>query len=135
MHRGYSNDCWRLMKKLIPVLVFASFAWSLYLVMGVVLGADYALTRAAGGQFEAFPTYLRFLYLINTAVVLWQISVYLRLLQNKVIQPQWTLKVFVIIGALGTMANAASRSADERWNAIPLLVTTLVFWSHRRKIK
>ena len=121
------------MKKLIPVLVFASFAWSLYLVMGVVLGADYALTRAAGGQFEAFPTYLRFLYLINTAVILWQISVYLRLLQNKVIQPQWTLKVLVIIGALGTMANAASRSADERWNVIPLLITTVTFWRYSKK--
>jgi len=38
--------------------VFASFAWNLYLVGGVMLGASYALDRAAGGQFEVFPTYL-----------------------------------------------------------------------------
>ena len=123
------------MKKLIPALVFASFAWSLYLVLGVVLGADYALTRAAGGQFDSFPTYLRFLYLLNTAVILWQVIVYVRLIQNKAIQPVWTLRVFVILGALGTLANAASRSADERWNAIPMLITTIVFWNYRKKIK
>ena len=121
------------MKKLIPALVFASFAWSLYLVLGVVLGADYALTRAAGGQFDSFPTYLRFLYLINTAVILWQVIVYMRLLQNKGIKPVWTLKVFVILGALGTLANAASRSADERWNVIPMLITTITFWRYSKK--
>ena len=120
------------MKKLIPALVFASFAWSLYLVVGVVLGADYALTRAAGGQFDSFPTYLRILYLINTAVIVWQVIVYMRLLQNKAIKPVWTLKVFVILGALGTLANAASRSADERWNVIPMLITTLTFWRYLR---
>ena len=121
------------MKKLIPALVFASFAWSLYLVVGVVLGADYALTRAAGGQFDSFPTYLRFLYLINTAVILWQVIVYMRLLQNKAIKPVWTLKTFVILGALGTLANAASRSADERWNVIPMMITTWTFWSNSKK--
>ena len=57
------------MKRLINLSVFASFAWSLYLVIGVVLDADYALTRAAGGQFDSFPMYLRFLYLINLAVI------------------------------------------------------------------
>ena len=123
------------MKKLIPVFVFASFAWSLYLVVGVVLGADYALTRAAGGQFDSFPTYLRFLYLINTAVIVWQVIVYMRLLQYKAIKPVWTLKVFVFLGALGTLANAASRSADERWNIIPMLITTIVFWKYKKQIK
>lgn len=134
MHRCYSNDCRRLMKKLIPVIVFASFAWSFYLVIGVVLGADYALTRAAGGRFEAFPTYLRFIYLINTALILWQVSVYVRLLQNRVVKPKWILKVFVTIGVLGMLANVASRSADERWNAIPLFIITSVFWRHQRRI-
>ena len=120
------------MKKLIPALVFSSFAWSLYLVVGVVLGADYALTRAAGGQFDSFPTYLRILYLINTVVIVWQVVVYMRLLQNKAIKPVWTLKAFVILGAIGTLANAASRSADERWNVIPMLITTLTFWRYLR---
>ena len=123
------------MKRLINLSVFASFAWSLYLVIGVVLDADYALTRAAGGQFDSFPMYLRFLYLINLAVIVWQVSVFLRLVQNKVVKPDWTLKVFVIIGVLGTLANGISRSANERWNVIPLLITTLTFWNYLRNRK
>ena len=123
------------MKRLINLSVFASFAWSLYLVIGVVLDADYALTRAAGGQFDSFPMYLRFLYLINLAVIVWQIAVFLRLVQNKVVKPNWTLRVFVIVGALGTLANGISRSANERWNVIPLLITTLTFWNYQRKRK
>ena len=121
--------------KILVTVVFASFAWSLYLVVGVVFGADYALTRAAGGQFESFPTYIRFLYLINTAFIIWQAIVYIQLLQKKSIKPIWSLKLFIIMGILGTIANAASRSSDERWNVIPLFVTTLVFWNHRNKIK
>jgi hypothetical protein len=123
------------MKRLINLSVFASFAWSLYLVIGVVLDADYALTRAAGGQFDSFPMYLRFLYLINLAVIIWQVSVFLRLVQNKVVKPDWTLRVFVIVGALGTLANGISRSANERWNVIPLLITTLTFWNYLRNRK
>ena len=123
------------MKRLINLSVFASFAWSLYLVIGVVLDADYALTRAAGGQFDSFPMYLRFLYLINLAVIVWQVAVFLRLVQNKVVKPNWTLRVFVIVGALGTLANGLSRSANERWNVIPLLITTLTFWNYQRKRK
>lgn len=123
------------MKKLINLSVLLSMAWSLYLVVGVVIGADYALTRAAGGQFDSFPTYLRLLYLLNTAVIIWQLVVYLRLIQNKAITPKWTLTLFVVFGALGTLANGASRSPNERWNVIPLLITTLVFWSYRKKAK
>lgn len=120
------------MKRFFSPIVFLSFAWSLYLVVGVVLGADYALTRAAGGQFDSFPTFLRFLYLINIAVIVWQVIVYSRLLQNKVIKPLWTLKVFVIVGILGTLANGVSRSTDERWNAIPMLITTVTFWNYKK---
>ena len=123
------------MKRLINLSVFASFAWSLYLVIGVVLDADYASTRAAGGQFDSFPMYLRFLYLINLAVIVWQVSVFLRLVQNKVVKPDWTLRVFVIVGALGTLANGISRSANERWNVIPLFITTLTFWNYLRNRK
>jgi len=41
--------------KTFVTAVFASFAWNLYLVGGVMLGASYALDRAAGGQFDVFP--------------------------------------------------------------------------------
>jgi hypothetical protein len=44
------------------------------------------------------------------------------------IKPKWVVKVFVILGVLGILANAASRSANERWNVIPALIITLAFY-------
>jgi hypothetical protein len=44
------------------------------------------------------------------------------------IKPKWIVKVFVILGVLGILANAASRSANERWNVIPALIITFAFY-------
>jgi hypothetical protein len=123
------------LKRLFNITVFASFLWNLYLVIGVMLGADYALERAAGGQFDSFPTYIRFLYLLNTAVILWQLIVYLQIVKKSVIKPAWTLKVFVIMGVLGIVANAASRSQQERWNVIPAAIITFTFYIENRRRK
>ena len=100
-----------------------------------MLGADYALERAAGGQFDSFPTYIRFLYLLNTAVILWQLIVYLQIVKKSVIKPTWTLKVFVIMGVLGIVANAASRSQQERRNVIPAAIITFTFYIENRRRK
>ena len=78
------------MKRLFKISVIASFLWNLYLVIGVMLGADYALERAAGGQFDSFPTYIRFLYLLNTAIILWQLIIYLQIVKKSIIKPAWT---------------------------------------------
>ena len=123
------------LKRFFNITVFASFLWNLYLVIGVMLGADYALARAAGGQFDSFPTYIRFLYLLNTAVILWQLIVYLQIVKKSVIKPAWTLKVFVIMGVLGIVANAASRSQQERWNVIPAAIITFTFYIENRRRK
>ncbi|MFM7500890.1 MAG: hypothetical protein ACKO3D_02300 [Actinomycetota bacterium] len=37
-------------------------------------------------------------------------------------------KFFVIIGILGILANAASRSSNERWNVIAATIITWAFW-------
>jgi hypothetical protein len=34
----------------------------------------------------------------------------------------------VILGVIGILANAASRSSNERWNVIPAAVITWAFW-------
>jgi len=41
------------MKRLFSTAVLLSFIWNLILLIGVVLNMDYALPRAAGGQFES----------------------------------------------------------------------------------
>ncbi|MSY61038.1 MAG: hypothetical protein F2661_01250, partial [Actinobacteria bacterium] len=57
------------MKRLFSAAVLLSFIWNLILVLGVVLNMDYALPRAAGGQFESFPTSIRILYVSQTFVL------------------------------------------------------------------
>ena len=108
--------------------VYASFAWNLYLVGGVMLGASFALDRAAGGQFEVFPTYIRIIYILNFALIVYQVVIFTRFSYGTTFKPKWIVKAFVILGALGILANAASRSANERWNVIPALIITFAFY-------
>ena len=115
-------------RKVYAAAVFASFAWNLYLVLGVILGASYALDRAAGGQFEYFPTSIRVIYILNFALVFYQLVIFIRYQRGQVVKPQWILKVFIILGILGILANAASRSPLERWNVIPAVIITLAFY-------
>jgi len=114
--------------KTFVTAVYASFAWNLYLVGGVMLGASYALDRAAGGQFEVFPTYLRIVYILNFALIAYQVVIFTRSSYGIAVKPKWIVKAFVVLGALGIFANAASRSANERWNVIPALIITFAFY-------
>ena len=117
-----------MMNKTFVAAVFASFAWNLYLVGGVILGASYALDRAAGGQFEVFSSYIRIIYILNLALIAYQVLIFTRFSYGMAVWPKWIVKVFVILGALGILANAASRSANERWNVIPALIITFAFY-------
>jgi len=114
--------------KTFVAAVYASFAWNLYLVGGVILGASFALDRAAGGQFEVFPTYIRVIYILNFALIVYQVMIFGRYEYGLAIKPKWIVKAFVILGVLGILANAASRSVYERWNVIPALIITFAFY-------
>ena len=82
------------MKRLFSTAVLLSFIWNLILLIGVVLNMDYALPRAAGGQFESFPTSIRLLYVSQTFVVVYQIFIYLQIMQNRTVKPIWAPKLF-----------------------------------------
>lgn len=115
-------------KKTFAAAVYASFTWNLYLVGGVILGASFALERAAGGQFEVFPTYIRFVYLFNFALIVSQVVIFRRYQYGVAIKRKWIVKAFVILGILGILANALSRSTNERWNVIPAAIITFAFY-------
>jgi hypothetical protein len=119
--------------KIFVTALFASFTWNLYLVGGVMLGASYALDRAAGGQFDVFPTYIRIIYILNFALILYQVVIYTRLSTGAMIKPRWIVKAFVIAGIIGILLNAISRSPLERWNVIPAAIITWAFYRELRK--
>jgi hypothetical protein len=49
-------------------------------------------------------------------------------LHSDPVKPKWIPKLFFTLGILGIMANAASRSSNERWNVIPAAIITWAFW-------
>ena len=117
-----------LKNKIFAAAVFASFAWNLSLVGGVILGASYALDRAAGGQFEVFPPYIRIVYVLIFLLIVFQLEIFRRSLYGRSTKPEWIIKAFVVIGVLGILANAASPSSNERWNVIPAFFITIAFY-------
>ena len=65
---------------------------------------------------------------IPFALVAYQVVIFTRFSYGLAIKPNWIVKAFVFVGALGILANAASRSANERWNVIPALIITFAFY-------
>lgn len=123
------------MKRIFKVAVLLSFAWNLALVVGVVLNAGYALPRAAGGQFESFPMGIRFLYVSQTLVLLYQIYVYLQIMQNKSVKPIWVPKAFAYLGLVSVFMNAISRSTQEQINVIPASIIAVAFFVASKRVR
>ncbi len=109
------------MKRFLPVAFYLSSAWSLFIVGFVVLNVDWALPRAAGGQFESFPNWLRILYIGNFALLSFQLFAYVK----KRLPLIW---IFFWISLLSTFVNLISRSPLERWNALPAGITTFALF-------
>jgi hypothetical protein len=123
------------MKRIFKVAVLLSFAWNLALVIGVVLNAGYALPRAAGGQFDSFPFSIRALYLSQTFVLLYQIYVYLQIMQNKSVKPVWMPKAFAYLGLVSVFMNAISRSSQEQINVIPASIIAVAFFVASKQVR
>lgn len=117
------------MKKFVITL---SMAWNLALVLGVVFNQSFALTRAAGGQFESFPTAIRAAFIVTAALLIVEYRTLLNLWGHRSINPPWLPRLFLIISLISALVNAISRSSAERWNAIPALVIAYGFWTATR---
>jgi len=109
-------------------VVLLSFAWNLFLLIGVIFNLEFVQTRAAGGQFTDFPAGVRVIYLIQSALVIYQVWIFKQIFHAEPISMKWLPKLFVIVGIIGILLNAASRSSNERWNIIPAAVISWAFW-------
>lgn len=115
--------------------VLFSFTWNAFLLIGVVLDLGFAHSRAAGGQFSQFPTEIRIVYFLQLALMVYQVWIFNRIFHSYPVKPNWIPKLFFILGILGVLLNAASRSANERWNVIPAAIITWSFWYYGVKKK
>ncbi|TRZ55936.1 MAG: hypothetical protein D4S00_06050 [Streptomycetaceae bacterium] len=114
--------------KIFVTAVFASFAWNLYLVGGVMLNASYALDRDGSPNLEVFPIYIRIIYILYFALIVYQVVIFTRFSYGIAIKSKWTVKAFVILGVLGIFDNAVRRTTIDRWNVIPALIITFAFY-------
>ncbi len=108
--------------------VLLSFAWNIFLLVGVILNNGFVHTRAAGGQFTDFPASIRVVYVLQLVLVVYQVWIFKQIFHTEPIRLKWLPRFFVIVGILGILANAASRSSNERWNVIPAAIITWAFW-------
>ena len=113
---------------LVFAIVLLSFVWNVFLLAGVVLNLGFVHTRAAGGQFIEFPTEIRVVYFLQLALVIYQVWIFKLIFHSDSVKPNWIPKLFFTLGILGILANAASRSSNERWNVIPAAIITWSFW-------
>jgi hypothetical protein len=120
-----------IMKSLLRPLLALSLAWNIYLVAGVIFNQSYALTRAAGGQYETFPTGIRAAYLLTLAILVYQVLLFF----THIKRPMWIYKAFFLLGIASTLMNAMSRSGNERWNAIPAAVIAYGFFDRNSQRK
>ena len=112
----------------LKLLAKISIIWGIVINAAVVLNLAFALPIAAGGKYENFPAVVRFIYFFQMLWLFYQLSVFNRRITGKVVRPKWIIKVFIALGVMGIFLNAFSSSSAERWNVVPLAITTYAFW-------
>jgi hypothetical protein len=78
---------------------------------------------------------IRFLYVSTTFVVLYQIYVYLQIMQNKSVKPVWVPKAFAYLGLVSVFMNAISRSTQEQINVIPASIIAVAFLIASKQVR
>ena len=123
----------KALKYLIPLSII-SLIYNVAILFSVTLNLDWVRTRAAGGQYETFPIEIRFVDFLMGIFMLFLIA----MLWNRREKPMDEKGPMVtrIIGYtffISMFFQIASRSMDERWNAIPagILAVTFIALSRR----
>ena len=119
---------------LIPAAILA-LIFNIFILSSVTLNLDWVRTRAAGGQFDTFPTALRILYFVMALLTLF-LARWLWSQRNGVSteRNQKIARLLAILFTVSTCLQLISRSSDERWNAIPAIILAITFWQLGKKI-
>ena len=127
----------KALKYLIP-LSLISLVYNVSILLSVTLNLDWVRTRAAGGQYTTFPIGIRFVdflmavFMVFLIVMLWK--------HRELPMDEKGPTVTRVIGYtffISMFFQIASRSMDERWNAIPagILAVTFILISRREQLR
>ena len=123
----------KALKVLIP-LSLISLIYNAAILFSVTLNLDWVRTRAAGGQYKTFPIGIRFVDFLMGIFMLFLFSM-LWSYRDKPMDDKGPL-VTRIIGYtffVSMFFQIASRSSDERWNAIPAAILAITFIAISRR--
>lgn len=114
-------------KTLVWAAEFSLF-YNVIILISVTLNLDWVRTRAAGGQFETFPSTVRWLYFLMALTMLYLMPL-LWTNRDKNLPPKEAKLARLISYAffVSTFFQLISKSMDERWNAIPALIIAFAF--------
>ncbi len=112
-------------KKSVLLAALASLIWTLYLMAAVALNDTSVAKRVAGGQLHTFGATLRVTYTVQGLLMIFQFLFLIQLYKRGGVWSKTTYlwaRIFLILSFLSAVANIASKSSLERWNAIPALL-------------
>ena len=111
-----------------------SLLFNVGILLSVSLNYEWVRTRAAGGQYESFPMGIRILYFVMAALmgllIYWLWDHRQGALQKR---SRKLARILSYIFMISTVLQLISRSADERWNAIPASILATTFWVLSRR--
>jgi len=127
----------KALKYLMP-LSLISLLYNIVILLSVTLNLDWVRTRAAGGQYTTFPIGIRFvdflmaIFMVFLMGMLWK--------HRELPMDEKGPTVTRVIGYtffISMFFQVASRSMDERWNAIPagILAVTFILISRREQLR
>ena len=127
----------KALKVLIP-LSLISLIYNVVILLSVTLNLDLVRTRTAGGQYTTFPIGVRFvdflmgIFMVFLVGMLWK--------HRELPMDEKGPTVTRVIGYtffISMFFQIASRSMDERWNAIPagILAVTFILISRREQLR
>ena len=123
----------KALKYLIPLSIL-SLIYNAVILFSVTLNLDWVRTRAAGGQYETFPIGIRFVDFLMGIFMLFLIAMLWRHRESPMDEkgPMVT-RIIGYTFFISMFFQIASRSMDERWNAIPAGILAVTFISLSRR--
>ena len=127
----------KALKYLIP-LSLISLAYNVAILLSVTLNLEWVRTRAAGGQYTTFPIGIRFVDFLMAVFMVFLIGMLWNHREKPMDEKGPTVtRVIGYTFFISMFFQIASRSMDERWNAIPagILAVTFIFISRREQLR
>ena len=127
----------KALKYLMP-LSLISLLYNIVILLSVTLNLDWVRTRAAGGQYTTFPIGIRFVDFLMAIFMVFLVGMLWK--HRELPMDEKGPTVTRVIGYtffISMFFQIASRSMDERWNAIPagILAVTFIFISRREQLR